>query len=123
VTGDTDHAARGLHEDTRRERQVELRDVHCDVVHRVARFVRYYGQSLDATLTMPYGWFCALFEEIPRLAALEKRDLVDVVHTSDARWLCERLTAIAQHTNVVLPSGHDEQHTINEWQRLERFIG
>jgi len=92
-----------------------------ELVHSVALFCRFYGCGPPVALATPYGWFTALLDEAPRLAALEKRDLVDVHHTRDPKWLVDRLTTMSRD-GVVLVEQDDETVAAN-WDMLYKLLG
>ena len=89
-------------------------------MHSVARFLRFYGGGLGSALATPYGWFSALVDEIPRLAATEKRDAIDVQYTKDPQWLADRCSAIARSGLIVQADNTDHEA---EWTRLGALLG
>lgn len=66
-------------------------------VENIALCCRTYGWTWHYCMSLPYGIFAAMADQAHRILAREKRDLVDVFHTGDPKWLQERLSAIAQH--------------------------
>lgn len=67
------------------------------LIHEVSACCRFYGWTWHYVMSLPYGVFRAVVDEIPRLKAEEKRDMLDVQHTGDPKWLQERLTGIINY--------------------------
>lgn len=87
-------------------------------VHEAAAMCRFFGWTWDYVLNLPQGLFAALSEEIMRLKAEEQRDMLLLIHTKDAKWLHDRLDALANYGTagrVVT----DEQAQ-SAWDRLQR---
>lgn len=103
--------------DVGRLRHIETQQL----VRDVATFCRFYAGGVPAALATPHGWFCALLDEAPRLAALEKRDQIDVHYTKDARWLSERLTAISQQGLV--SEYVDDAEAEKNWDMVGKLMG
>jgi hypothetical protein len=98
-----------------------LREFDVDaLVDDIAVYTRFYGTCVGHTLRLPVAWFNALLSRVPRLRAAEKRDILDVVHSSNPAWLQDRLTAIV---NSGRQEKQDDETTEREWSRLRAMLG